>query len=94
MNNYIIILGSNSLGDNYSFAPTSHRVKKSLDKGERHLLPFFLKLRELFIGTVAFLPTRRSSSSVHTPSIMLRSEDWLGQSRENQFWMCLDQYFE
>ncbi|GBN79153.1 hypothetical protein AVEN_93679-1 [Araneus ventricosus] len=33
-----------------SLAPTRHRVKKSLDEGETNLLPFFLKLGELFIG--------------------------------------------
>ncbi|GBM00902.1 hypothetical protein AVEN_151364-1 [Araneus ventricosus] len=49
-NNYILILGGKPLGINNSFAPTRHRVKKRLDEGERVLLPFFLKLEELFIG--------------------------------------------
>ncbi|GBO06024.1 hypothetical protein AVEN_210541-1 [Araneus ventricosus] len=42
MNNYILILGDKPLGINYSLAPTSRRVKKSLSEGERDLLPFFL----------------------------------------------------
>ncbi|GBN25594.1 hypothetical protein AVEN_153974-1 [Araneus ventricosus] len=50
MNNYILILGGKPLGINSSLAPTRHRVKKRLDEGERDLLPFFLKLGELFIG--------------------------------------------
>ncbi|GBM57076.1 hypothetical protein AVEN_261419-1 [Araneus ventricosus] len=49
MNNYILILGGKPLGINNSLVPTRHRVKKSLDKGERDLLPFFLKLGELLI---------------------------------------------
>ncbi|GBL84947.1 hypothetical protein AVEN_42210-1 [Araneus ventricosus] len=50
MNNYIVILGGKPLVINNSLAATRHRVKKSLDEGERDLLPFFLKLGELFIG--------------------------------------------
>ncbi|GBM13331.1 hypothetical protein AVEN_226309-1 [Araneus ventricosus] len=50
MNNYILILGGKPLGINNSLAPTRHRVEKSLDEGERDLLPFFLKLGEFFIG--------------------------------------------
>ncbi|GBN17814.1 hypothetical protein AVEN_177473-1 [Araneus ventricosus] len=50
MNNYILILGDKPLGINNSLAPTRHRVKKSFDEGESDLLPFFLKLGELFIG--------------------------------------------
>ncbi|GBN96990.1 hypothetical protein AVEN_111558-1 [Araneus ventricosus] len=49
MNNYILMLGGKPLGINNSLAPTRHRVKKSLDEGERDLLPFFLQLGELFI---------------------------------------------
>ncbi|GBN04627.1 hypothetical protein AVEN_9611-1 [Araneus ventricosus] len=51
MNNYILILGGKPLGTNNSLVPSRHRVKKCLDKGERDLLSFFLKLEELFIGT-------------------------------------------
>ncbi|GBM77928.1 hypothetical protein AVEN_89590-1 [Araneus ventricosus] len=50
MNNYILILDGKPLGINNSLAPTRHRVEKSLDEGERDLLPFFLKFGELFIG--------------------------------------------
>ncbi|GBN38622.1 hypothetical protein AVEN_193993-1 [Araneus ventricosus] len=39
---------------NNSLASTRHRVKKGLDEGERDLLPFILKLGELFIGIPCF----------------------------------------
>ncbi|GBM90957.1 hypothetical protein AVEN_275240-1 [Araneus ventricosus] len=50
MNNYILIMGGKPLDINNSLAPTRHRVKKSFDEGKSDLLPFFLKLGELFIG--------------------------------------------
>ncbi|GBM43777.1 hypothetical protein AVEN_109629-1 [Araneus ventricosus] len=50
MNNYILILGGKHLGINSRLEPTRHRIKKSLDEGERDLLPSFLKLGELFVG--------------------------------------------
>ncbi|GBM18868.1 hypothetical protein AVEN_137249-1 [Araneus ventricosus] len=48
--NSIPRLGGKPVGINNSLAPTRHRIKKSLDEGERDLLLFFLKLGELFIG--------------------------------------------
>ncbi|GBM91993.1 hypothetical protein AVEN_28720-1 [Araneus ventricosus] len=75
MNNYILTFGGKPLGINKSLAPTRHRVKKSFDEGEWDLLPFFLKLGELFIGISSYKTT------LQIGPYPFDNGDWLGQSR-------------
>ncbi|GBN58677.1 hypothetical protein AVEN_177824-1 [Araneus ventricosus] len=82
MNNYILTLGGKPLGINNILSPTRHRVKKSLDEGERDL-PFFFKLGEFFIGIPCISSYKTMRQLGPYPLDNVKVWGWLGQSRSD-----------